>query len=62
MLQSTDEIKSAYTVDTGDAYLEWLLFNYGRYLLASSSCGVSIQSAMTLLSLSVACNKDTVTH
>ncbi|KAL5483501.1 hypothetical protein ACEPAI_8733 [Sanghuangporus weigelae] len=36
---STDELKKAYEVDKGDIYLEWLLFNYGRYLLASSARG-----------------------
>ncbi|KAF8066795.1 glycoside hydrolase family 95 protein [Lyophyllum atratum] len=36
----TDVIKAAYEIDTGDKYLEWLLFNYGRYLLASSARGV----------------------
>ncbi|KAG5642258.1 hypothetical protein DXG03_003335 [Asterophora parasitica] len=35
----TDVIKAAYRIDTGDKYLEWLLFNYGRYLLASSGRG-----------------------
>lgn len=36
----TDVIKAAYKTDIGDPYLEWLLFNYGRYLLASSGRGV----------------------
>ncbi|OCB90700.1 glycoside hydrolase family 95 protein [Sanghuangporus baumii] len=36
----TDELKGAYDVDKGDVYLEWLLFNFGRYLLASSARGV----------------------
>ena len=35
----TDQLKNAYTYDVGDPYLEWVLFNYGRYLLASSSRG-----------------------
>ena len=35
----TDELIKAYTVDGGDVYVEWLLFNYGRYLLASSAKG-----------------------
>ncbi|KAF5381765.1 hypothetical protein D9615_005480 [Tricholomella constricta] len=35
----TDVVKAAYKIDTGDKYLEWLLFNYGRYLLASSGRG-----------------------
>ncbi|KAG5651905.1 hypothetical protein H0H81_006986 [Sphagnurus paluster] len=37
---STDQIKAAYKTDIGDPYLEWLLFNYGRYLLASSARGI----------------------
>ncbi|RDB26766.1 putative alpha-fucosidase A [Hypsizygus marmoreus] len=36
----TDVIKAAYKIDVGDKYLEWLLFNYGRYLLASSARGI----------------------
>lgn len=36
----TDVIRSGYQLDVGDKYLEWLLFNYGRYLLVSSSRGV----------------------
>ena len=35
----TDVLKANYKVDTGDPYLEWVLFNYGRYLLASSARG-----------------------
>ena len=35
----TDELRSAYQTDVGDTYLEWLLFNFGRYLLASSARG-----------------------
>ncbi|KAG6828338.1 hypothetical protein H0H92_008352 [Tricholoma furcatifolium] len=35
----TDVIQAAYQVDIGDRYLEWVLFNYGRYMLASSSRG-----------------------
>ncbi|KAA1468613.1 glycoside hydrolase family 95 protein [Dentipellis sp. KUC8613] len=35
----TDQLWDAYQTDTGDAYLEWLLFNYGRYMLVSSSRG-----------------------
>jgi alpha-L-fucosidase 2 len=35
----TDVIKAAYKTDVGDPYLEWLLFNYGRYMLASSGRG-----------------------
>ncbi|EJD07952.1 glycoside hydrolase family 95 protein [Fomitiporia mediterranea MF3/22] len=37
---STDKLINAYTVDKGDVYVEWLLFNYGRHLLASSSRGI----------------------
>lgn len=36
----TDELKAAYQTDIGDPYLEWVTFNYGRYLLASSAPGV----------------------
>lgn len=35
----TDQRKAAYAIDKGDVYLEWLLFNYGRYLLVSSARG-----------------------
>lgn len=37
----TDVIKSRYSIDgpKSNAYLDWLTFNYGRYLLASSSRG-----------------------
>lgn len=37
----SDVLKSAYTIDgpTNNAYIEWVLFNYGRYLLASSARG-----------------------
>ena len=34
---STDELVAAYTVDQGNPYIEWLTFNYGRYILASST-------------------------
>ncbi|KAF8523416.1 glycoside hydrolase family 95 protein [Gautieria morchelliformis] len=37
--QSTDELVAAYGVDTGNPYLEWLLFHYGRYMLFSSARG-----------------------
>jgi alpha-L-fucosidase 2 len=40
LLNPTDQLLAAYRTDIGNAYLEWLLFNYGRYLLASSSRGV----------------------
>ncbi|KAF9524933.1 glycoside hydrolase family 95 protein [Crepidotus variabilis] len=39
----TDVLKSRYVVDgtaSTNAYLDWLLFNYGRYMLASSARGV----------------------
>ena len=35
----TDYIKAAYKTDVGDPYLEWVLFNYGRYMLVSSGRG-----------------------
>jgi alpha-L-fucosidase 2 len=35
----TDVLKAEYKTDIGDTYLEWLMFNYGRYLLASSARG-----------------------
>lgn len=35
----TDQILAEYRTSVGDAYLEWVLFNYGRYLLASSARG-----------------------
>ena len=35
----TDELVAAYETDVGNPYLEWLLFNFGRYLLASSARG-----------------------
>ncbi|KAF9479522.1 hypothetical protein BDN70DRAFT_983597 [Pholiota conissans] len=43
LTQPTDALKAAYKVDgpaSSNAYLDWVLFNYGRYLLASSSRGV----------------------
>ncbi|KAF9479521.1 glycoside hydrolase family 95 protein [Pholiota conissans] len=43
LTKSTDVLKAAYTVDgpaSTNAYLDWVLFNYGRYMLASSSRGV----------------------
>ena len=36
----TDQLRNAYETDEGDPYLEWLLFNLGRYMLASSARGV----------------------
>ncbi|KAI0339318.1 glycoside hydrolase family 95 protein [Trametopsis cervina] len=38
-LKPTDELKAQYQIDEGDPYIEWLLFNFGRYLLASSAPG-----------------------
>ena len=35
--RSTDELLAVYQTGTGNPYLEWLLFNYGRYLLFSST-------------------------
>jgi alpha-L-fucosidase 2 len=37
--QPTDTIMNNYQTDIGDAYLEWLLFNFGRYLLLGSARG-----------------------
>ncbi|OBZ77369.1 putative alpha-fucosidase A [Grifola frondosa] len=36
----TDQLRAGYATDVGNPYLEWLLFNYGRYLLASSARGL----------------------
>jgi alpha-L-fucosidase 2 len=38
----TDVLRNQYTIDgpASNAYLDWLLFNYGRYLLVSSSRGL----------------------
>ncbi|KAJ7864980.1 glycoside hydrolase family 95 protein [Mycena olivaceomarginata] len=36
---STDVLIEAYQIDTGNPYLEWVMFNYGRYLLGSSARG-----------------------
>jgi alpha-L-fucosidase 2 len=35
----TDVLRAGYQIDVGDTYLEWVLFNYGRYLLVSSARG-----------------------
>ena len=35
----TNELYIAYTTDVGDPYVEWLLFNFGRYLLVGSARG-----------------------
>ncbi|QRV78536.1 glycoside hydrolase family 95 protein [Ceratobasidium sp. AG-Ba] len=37
--RTTDLLRREYKTDTGNPYLEWLLFNYGRYLLISSARG-----------------------
>ncbi|TFY83133.1 hypothetical protein EWM64_g878, partial [Hericium alpestre] len=36
----TDQLWDAYRTNAGNPYLEWLLFNYGRYMLISSSRGL----------------------
>lgn len=36
----TDQLVGSYETDVGNAYLEWLLFNFGRYMLASSTRGI----------------------
>ncbi|KAF8954807.1 glycoside hydrolase family 95 protein [Flammula alnicola] len=41
--QPTDVLKAQYSIDgpaSTNAYLDWVLFNYGRYLLVSSSRGL----------------------
>ncbi|KIJ60761.1 glycoside hydrolase family 95 protein [Hydnomerulius pinastri MD-312] len=35
----TDQIVASYQTYVGNAYLEWVVFNYGRYLLTSSARG-----------------------
>ncbi|KAJ7054060.1 glycoside hydrolase family 95 protein [Mycena amicta] len=35
----TDALIAAYQTDAGNPYLEWVMFNYGRYLLGSSARG-----------------------
>ncbi|KAG6376718.1 glycoside hydrolase family 95 protein [Boletus reticuloceps] len=35
----TDQIVASYRRNVGNAYLEWLTFNFGRYLLTSSARG-----------------------
>lgn len=39
-LRPTDEIRAGYEYTVGNPYLEWLTFNYGRYMLASSARGI----------------------
>lgn len=36
----TDQLIEAYETNVGNPYVEWLLFSYGRYLLAGSARGV----------------------
>ncbi|TRM55983.1 glycoside hydrolase family 95 protein [Schizophyllum amplum] len=36
---TTATLLTAYKADTGNPYIEWLLFNFGRYMLWSSSRG-----------------------
>ncbi|KAJ7868836.1 glycoside hydrolase family 95 protein [Mycena leptocephala] len=35
----TRALIESYQIDTGNPYLEWVMFNYGRYLLGSSARG-----------------------
>lgn len=49
----TDQLKASYVYDVGNPYLEWVLFNYGRYLLASSARGTlpaNLQGKWAILS------------
>ena len=39
-MHSTDELVETYTQSQGNVLLEWLLFQYGRYLLFSSARGI----------------------
>jgi alpha-L-fucosidase 2 len=36
----TDQLITSYETSVGNSYLEWVLFNFGRYLLVGSSRGV----------------------
>jgi alpha-L-fucosidase 2 len=36
---STDQLVASYQTGIGNPYVEWLLFNYGRYMLFSSARG-----------------------
>ena len=40
LMSPTNEIKANYAIDKGNAYLEWVAFNFGRHLLASSARGL----------------------
>ncbi|EMD36191.1 glycoside hydrolase family 95 protein [Gelatoporia subvermispora B] len=35
----TDQLKAAYETNVGNTYFEWLLFNFGRYMLSGSARG-----------------------
>ncbi|OCH86005.1 glycoside hydrolase family 95 protein [Obba rivulosa] len=35
----TDQLKAAYETNVGNTYVEWLLFNFGRYMLSGSARG-----------------------
>jgi alpha-L-fucosidase 2 len=39
LTKSTDVLINAYETNVGNPYIEWLMFNYGRYMLGSSSRG-----------------------
>ncbi|KZT25594.1 glycoside hydrolase family 95 protein [Neolentinus lepideus HHB14362 ss-1] len=39
LTKSTDQLRMTYRTDVGNPYLEWVLFNFGRYLLVSSARG-----------------------
>jgi alpha-L-fucosidase 2 len=39
-LPTTSEAMANYQVDVGNSWIEWVVFNYARYMLASSSRGV----------------------
>ncbi|CAE6459257.1 unnamed protein product [Rhizoctonia solani] len=38
-VKTTAQLRKEYKTDVGNPYLEWLLFNYGRYMLISSTRG-----------------------
>ncbi len=38
-LPPTDQLVAQYKTDEGNPYLEWLVFNFGRHLLATSAPG-----------------------
>ncbi|CCO35328.1 putative alpha-fucosidase A [Rhizoctonia solani AG-1 IB] len=35
--KTTAQLRKEYKTDVGNPYLEWLLFNYGRYMLVGST-------------------------